>query len=357
MDTPIRGTTQQRTPPLPTAPNPNGIGAPGYTPMTVDYPTLPTADPDGFQGESEVSGQALNNLAASNRRDELLSDVQMRAHVFFIEGVDCATTGEPEKAMNLLKQSANLGNIHAQAMLERMNFSGCPSIEILCLMHLTRNGDTNALYRLGIEYMKGEKVKPNIPEGFGYVKSSADQGNNRAQYHLALMYFGGLVIPKSYIEGNKYLKLSADGGNREAQKHLGLSYMTQENLLKPDPQTGYKYLALSAEQRDADALAYITSGAIEDGDQHAQFRLAQICLKGEVVQQNIQQAIGLFQSSSNQGNPEATFELARIYLEGKVVQHDAQRGIAFLQLSASQGSALGFYLLKGLGIPFQRTNR
>jgi len=88
----------------------------------------------------------------------------------------------------------------------------------------------------------------------------------------------------------------------------------------------------------------------EQGNADAQLLLGRMCLMGQGVRKDPDQAIKWFKASAGQGNSDAQFMLGSMYL---LPQKDVSEGVEWMRLSAEQGNkdaqyVLGKAYIKGL---------
>ncbi len=93
-----------------------------------------------------------------------------------------------------------------------------------------KNGDTDALYRLGARYAEGDGVAKDINQAITYFKQAADSGNVKSQLYLGGIYYNGLGgVDKDINKALPYLKKAADNGDVTAQLYLGKIYYNGES--------------------------------------------------------------------------------------------------------------------------------
>jgi len=75
----------------------------------------------------------------------------------------------------------------------------------------------------------------------------AEQGNTDAQYRLGIMYRRGEVVTQDYEVAIEWFRLAAEQGNASAQSNLGAMYDQGLGVTR-DPNTAFKWFTLAAEQ-------------------------------------------------------------------------------------------------------------
>lgn len=199
-----------------------------------------------------------------------------------------------------------------------------PHIPLLSLPHSNKE----AQYCLGICFMDGLGVLANLPEGFKYVKLSADQGLAKAQHLISILYERGLGTAPDPTQTFNYAKLSADQGHSRAQFYIGLRHRENRNF-----EEAFNYFKKSADQEYAPA----------------QNQLGICYAKGFGVEKNEIESLKFFTLSANQG-----FAAAQCYLGLFYSTTNPSKSFKYLKLSADQSFAqaqceLAFFYFFGRG--------
>ena len=79
----------------------------------------------------------------------------------------------------------------------------------------------------------------------------------------------------------------------------------------------------------------------QEGNDVAQFRLAQMYMKGQGVARDFGQAFYWYRLAAHQGHADAQFSLAVLYSNGKGVDTDLQRAFLWFSLARQQGVTQG----------------
>lgn len=87
-------------------------------------------------------------------------------------------------------------------------------------------GIPQAMYNLGLMYLKGEGVKTDLEEAFGWFKKAADKDFSAAMGMVGSMYSFGEGVDKDASEAFKWLKKATDKGNTNVlvMELLALAY-------------------------------------------------------------------------------------------------------------------------------------
>lgn len=85
-------------------------------------------------------------------------------------------------------------------------------------------GNTSALYGLGMMYNEGLGVRRNYKEAAAWHQKAAEQGHAYAQYSLGFMYDEGQGVRQDYKEAVAWYRKAAEQGDASAQNNLGVKY-------------------------------------------------------------------------------------------------------------------------------------
>jgi TPR repeat protein len=100
----------------------------------------------------------------------------------------------------------------------------------------------------------------NNQEAIKWYMRAADQGSTDAETQIALIYWdGGLNLPKDEKEGLRWFHKAAEHGNRFAQLHLARVYKGDFGKENVDYSEALKWLLLLAEQNDSGARMILGS--------------------------------------------------------------------------------------------------
>ncbi len=186
-------------------------------------------------------------------------------------------------------------------------------------------GDGNAMNALSKMYQdKGaypasESEDPG-KESVALLKQAAEAGNPRAVSSVGMFYlhkpvpgfggdFGGMEYDPE--KGLRFLLEAFRLGEMKCGRHVGLCY--QNGVGTPrDPVQAYRYFCAAADRGDSTAKLY----------------KADCLLAGEGVEQDIQEAIGLYRSMVERREHDkvgAAYALARIYRDGVYAEKDLKK--------------------------------
>lgn len=235
--------------------------------------------------------QAFTGFEASltrSRADTILYKLGFMCHT----GKGCQK--DDGSAECYLKESAELGNMHAEYQLAKIyleNDDKALHQNAIDLLHSScEHKNPLAFYQLGCMYLNGEYVEQDKKQAIAYFKE-ADH-HTAAQYQLSRIYLE---------EGSEYTDIAS----------------------------GLRYLQLAADRRH----------------EYAQYQLANIFLEGRLLPQDIRKAEELLMASIQQGNVPAMCRYARLLLDGEVLQEDEELGVYYLQKAAEANSDYAQYQL------------
>ncbi len=130
----------------------------------------------------EKPKKATANMYSLYRRAKVLLDEESEEY-------------NPDEAINLLKQSADMGYEYA-------------------------------IYRLGKIYLQGEVVEKDILKALDYLYQACDMNNEFAEYLLGKTFLKGEDVPYDYREAEQMLKRASDKGNIYAKYSLAKMHLT-----------------------------------------------------------------------------------------------------------------------------------
>lgn len=176
------------------------------------------------------------------------------------------------------------------------------------------NGHLEAMNSLALMYEKGDIGQPNIEQAEKWYKFAADRGHASSQYMVSLIYrehekFQNLKLARDY------LVRAANGGHAPAQYDLALHY---EDALYDSPKSeklALKYYQLAVAKRYPKAMN----------------NLALMYEEGRGVEQNIEQALGLYNQSFQLGDAVAAYNLANLYYQGELVEKNYSKASIYYE--------------------------
>ena len=79
-------------------------------------------------------------------------------------------------------------------------------------------GDSEAQFLLGNEYVLGKDVPTDYAEALKWYRNAAEQGNAKAQFNLGYMYRNGEGVASDYVQAYKWYSLAAVHGSENYRK-------------------------------------------------------------------------------------------------------------------------------------------
>lgn len=140
------------------------------------------------------------------------------------------TSHDPEKAVQLFKQAAAMGDaasLNALGNLYAKGGAGLTADINTAVDYYAKAGAAgyaSAYYNLATLFKEGRKLSQDFRQSARYVKSGADLGNDACKRLLAYYYFKGFGIEQNYSAAFDLYKELAESGDANAQYFLGLCY-------------------------------------------------------------------------------------------------------------------------------------
>ena len=209
---------------------------------------------------------------------------------------------DPQKAFELYKQAANLGNV-------------------------------DAMFCTGVYYYFGGMtlVTPqDLPQAFAWFKKAAENGHVNAMLWTGELYRDGEGVVQNIREAIQWFEKSSEGGNSWAALDLGRIYRDGTGV-KQDFVKALLWFNKCAESDD-NFVAPIA--LIELGDMHRD---------GIGVNENLDKAVEYYNEAAELGSSDALVRLADIFNHGK--EHEEEAFKLYKQ-AAELGNSYGFH---GLG--------
>lgn len=80
-----------------------------------------------------------------------------------------------------------------------------------------QGGDIDAMFNLGMYYIRGIGTEKNAEEGIEWLKKAAMQGDDQAACNVAIFYHDGKVVEQDLEAALKWYEFSAKLGNKKAE--------------------------------------------------------------------------------------------------------------------------------------------
>lgn len=193
-----------------------------------------------------------------------------------------------------------------------------------------RNGDREAMYRLGVLYCSSTRGDLNqndkVAKCFEWKRSAAKAGLREAQYDIGYSYREGRYgNGKSGTEMFRWMKFAADQGHPAAQYFVGSAYAGNTSLFGNQP-TGVKINGKEAE-------TWLEKAA-NNGSVDAILILAAMYVEGRLVDRNMERAIHWYSRAAEKRNPTAVRKLGEIYESGMAGEPNLQEALKWYKQAA-----------------------
>ena len=123
---------------------------------------------------------------------------------------------------------------------------------------LAKEGDSDAMLKLGLCYHNGDGVKQNYAEASKWFRRAADLGNAEAQYQLGEKYMNSYGCEKNTQEASKWYRKAAKLNHPESMFKLGQLYLTGDGVVA-NKQKALELIEGAANQGYSDAQDWLNS--------------------------------------------------------------------------------------------------
>ncbi|OHS98165.1 hypothetical protein TRFO_09016 [Tritrichomonas foetus] len=236
--------------------------------------------------------------------------------------------------------------------------------------------NSNALYRLGICYLKGRKnVIKNPQKGIRLLTKAANLNHIDAQFQLGWFYNSGRFVKgKDFQKSAKFYKLAAENGNIEAMYNLAYLYHRgnlnssdfelisaqsveeeeEEEFFEDDENEACSKLTQDTNQYRNEAIFWYKKAA-DSGHLTAQFTLATLY---DTIDKEL--AFKYYKMAADQGDINASVCVALKYSIGEGVEADRQNAFQFYLKAADKGNRtaqfnVAIMLDRGQGVPMNKS--
>ena len=181
------------------------------------------------------------------------------------------------------------------------------------------NGDLEAQYKLGLEYISGISVKKDLALAEKWLKESAKNGYLYAEAAIGVMYMN----IGNYEKAFNILLNVAQKGNMNAQSNLALFYLR-----------GVPSIGIS---QDLEKAAYWLELAAAQGEVVAMYNLGNLLLKASGAQKDIARGLELLEETANTGYPPAQAGLGLEYFTGDNTSKDFKKASEWMSKALNNG--------------------
>ncbi|MCM1142433.1 MAG: caspase family protein [Muribaculum sp.] len=183
-----------------------------------------------------------------------------------------------------------------------------------------KNGNSEAEYLIGYEYIQGEIVDRNVVEGINWLTRACNHGNDKAAQALLWHYINGELVERDYNKAFQIAKQFAEQGNIWGLFSLGTLYSE----------------GIGCEKNDILAFNYIKKAV--DLNYIPAHNVIGICYHNGIgVEKNDEQAYKHFKIAADNGFPNACYEIGKMYMNGWGIPKNQNEGFRYFK----QGAQLG----------------
>lgn len=193
-----------------------------------------------------------------------------------------------------------------------------------------KGNDKDALFAMG--FLIQQSNQPNaIAEASSYYRKAAELGQLQAMNNYGFLLVGSGADVAGTREGIGYIKKASEGGLNAARRNMAAIYLG----------------GLAGEKKDPDAARKLLETAAADGDNQAQFELAQFFLElGGPERLDDDKAWEWLNKAADAGNPNAMATLGSVLFDGKMfgtrkIEPDPAKAVATFSKLADQGIPAG----------------
>ncbi|KAF0979539.1 hypothetical protein FDP41_001456 [Naegleria fowleri] len=193
------------------------------------------------------------------------------------------------------------------------------------------------IYNIGALYAAHDH---NYEKALEWFLKAAEHGHALAEFNIGGLYFNGMGVEKDDEVSLEWYRRSASGGYPKSQFYVGKMLLNKANGLPVTTVPSHKV------QLVTEAIQNLEMAALQ-GVQDAQLYLAHLYMQGQLVKQDMKQAIALLTQLAKKGNVTAQSNLGAFYMSGvkDVLPKDRAIGAQWLSKAAAYGDVSAQYNL------------
>ena len=208
------------------------------------------------------------------------------------------------RALPLLRQAADLGNVNAQQEIGVLLYNGegipCNYSEAaFWFRKAAEQGNKWGQYNLGQCYNYGRGLSRDKAKALSWYRKAAAQGYVDAQVKAGAILYNGEDVTRDYREAVIWFRKAAEQGDMAAQFNMGLCYEHGNGV----------------GQSKAEALSWYRKSAAQ-GYADAQNKVGSLLYYGDGVRRDYREAAIWFRRAAEQGQKHAQYNLALCYING-----------------------------------------
>lgn len=300
--------------------------------MNIVLNRMPTEEPIETVSEAEeIEAEIEDTLNLQEHRSTMWQLYRQAKEYLDKDSEDY----NPDKAVELLVESAEYGNSIAKYKLGKMYLLGLDvpkniTAAVVWLEDAIEDGNEYAEYLLGKTLLRSEDVDPDYERGEELLRTAADKGNPYALYTLGKELLKGEVLDQNDAEGLLRLQQSADKGFSTAQYLLGKLFYEGEVVSK-----------------DVVKAIDLLEKAVAQGNHYAAYIAGKIRLF-ESEFKNVDKALRYLKLAAENKNSWAEYLLGKLYLYGNEVPRDIDTGLAYMRSAAEHGNSYAAEVVKSI---------
>lgn len=173
-------------------------------------------------------------------------------------------------------------------------------------------GNAGAMNNLGSMYYFGQGVSQDYSKAKEWFEQSAILGCDIAMFNLGVMYEYGQAVLQDHRQAKKWYEEAYKAGNKNAKEHIDrINEKIEKEQKNNNDEINYK-----------DKTIEELEELVKQNDDKAMNELGRRYSDGEGVEKNLEQSKSLFQRSSKLNNPNAMTNLGNIYLTMEIKSID-----------------------------------
>ena len=213
-----------------------------------------------------------------------------------------------------------------------------------------------AMFALGVLYMRGQGVAQDLRLGAEYYSKSASMGFVSAQYNLGLAYYNGKGVPKDLAKSEYWWLQAAQQNHPVAQYNLGAVLWSGQGVQQDQARAMHWFRKAKANgSRDASEFlltlfapmyrelnAESLELAVTKSDRNIplidQFGMYKLGLQA-IENKEYKQAFGYWEPLAKDGHLDSQYQIGRLYEQGQGVGKDFETALDWYQRAAQQGQS------------------
>ena len=225
-------------------------------------------------------------------------------------------------------------------------------------------GFPSAQFNLGLAYYRGKGVdQDRVRAAFWWLKAS-EQDHAVAQYNLGALLWSGHGVNQDQSRAMHWFRKAKENGSRDASNFLLTLFAPMYKELNADKllqaranskrqiplidEFGMYKLGLQAVEKQEFSQAYgYWQPLAADGHVDSQYRIAGLLERGQGVEKDFAKALDWYQRAAQKGQGDAQFRLGLYYMEESPERNEAL-GFYWIQSAADNDSEQAIRYIKNM---------